>query len=64
LWAVDIHQQDASKTWKEIAREVAWPYHFKLLQDARHRLVRAQESGDPILQEAERLKEKLQRNSG
>jgi hypothetical protein len=64
LWAVEIHQQDALKTWKEIAREVAWPYHFKLLQDARHRLARAQKSNYPILEEAERLKEKLQRKSG
>lgn len=63
LWAVEIHQQDASKTWKEIAREVAWPVGFKLLQDARHRLARTQESNDPILEEAERLKEKLQRKS-
>jgi len=64
MWAVEIRQKDSSKYWREIAWEVAWHVEFKLLQDARDRLVRAQESNDPILEEAERLKEKLQRKSG
>ena len=64
MWAVEIRQKDSSKYWREIAREVAWHVDFKLLEDARYRLARAQKSNYPILEEAERLKEKLQRKSG
>lgn len=64
LWAQEIRLKDPSLPWKEISRKIRWTYSVKLLEDARHRLVRAQKSNDPILEEAERLKEKLQRNSG
>ena len=49
---------------RKLPREVNWPHDFKLLEDARNRLQRAQKSGDVILEEVQQVMEKLQIKSG
>ncbi len=53
LWAIELRQQDPQNVWKNIARQVEWPYDIKLLEDARRRLERAEQADDlPLLMEA------------
>jgi hypothetical protein len=59
----EIKERDSQKTWKQIAKEIGWKYGdgasgIKLLEDARHRLKRANENTLQEVQEWRKRKEK------
>jgi hypothetical protein len=63
IWAEELRQQDSSKPWKEIARQICWPYGLKLLEDARSRLVKARKAQNDLYADACQLAEQLKQKS-
>lgn len=63
IWAEELRQQDPQSPWKEIARKIGWPYHPKLLADARQRLARARKAQNDLYTAARQLAEQLKHKS-
>lgn len=64
MWAEEIRQESPWITWGQIARQVGWPHHIKLLQDARNRLKQINKAGNlDQLDEVRQLKENYQKGA-